>query len=138
MSMGTACKCRPRNLVVITRRGNYSAFSGYRFTPSDYSDVQCVTCGQRWRTKAGYVNEFPDGPSTQRESKPLTLLYDRVTCPVMKDGKHIPRDADPARCRECGFFIPKADDIQVPPLTSPVEVTAVIFYTDDEKGNDNG
>lgn len=52
---------RPR-WVVEVRNGNYSAFSGYRFTPSDYSQVRCTRCGSRWRTKAGYVAGLPDAP----------------------------------------------------------------------------
>jgi hypothetical protein len=62
MSGKVACKCRPRNLVVTQRRCNHSAFSGYRFTPSDYSAVKCLECGQHWRTKAGYVRDFPGAP----------------------------------------------------------------------------
>lgn len=50
---------RPR-WVVVHRRCNYSAFSGYHFTPSDYSLVACSECGKRWRTKALYVNELHD------------------------------------------------------------------------------
>jgi hypothetical protein len=41
---------------------NYSAFNGYHFTPSDYSAVQCLTCGASWRTKAKYVSDLPDIP----------------------------------------------------------------------------
>lgn len=50
-----------RNWVVTTRRGNHSAFSGYHFTPSDYSAVACNTCGEWGRTKAKYVAQLPDG-----------------------------------------------------------------------------
>ena len=45
--------------------GNYSAFNGYRFTPSDYSEVVCTACETRWRTKANYVSMLPD---TSREA----------------------------------------------------------------------
>jgi hypothetical protein len=50
---------------VIVRRANYSAFNGYRYTPSDYSAVRCFVegCGARWRTKAGYVDLLPDAPT---------------------------------------------------------------------------
>ena len=62
------CRCtagRDRSTwVVLQRRCNHSAFNGYRWTPSDYSDVQCVAeqggCGARWRTKAAYVDQLPD------------------------------------------------------------------------------
>jgi hypothetical protein len=37
-----------------------SAFSGYHFTPSDYSEAVCDACGgRRWRTKAAYVEQLP-------------------------------------------------------------------------------
>jgi len=47
---------------VVVRYGNYSAFNGYRFTPSDYSLVRCNTCGVHWRTRGAYVAELPDAP----------------------------------------------------------------------------
>jgi hypothetical protein len=46
---------------VVVRMGNYSAFNGYRFTPSDYSLVVCDACGTSWRTKADYVSVCPNG-----------------------------------------------------------------------------
>lgn len=59
-----ACKTpehRPQ-WAVLSRRCNYSAFNGYRRTPSAYSDVICpVTgCESIWRTKADYVDTLPD------------------------------------------------------------------------------
>lgn len=41
--------------VTVYYRCNYSAFNGYRRTPSDYSLVACLVCGRSWRTKAAYV-----------------------------------------------------------------------------------
>jgi hypothetical protein len=57
------CTCANRDAWrIVTYRGNHSAFSGYRFTPSDYSEVACHRrfggCGARWRTKAKYVEEI--------------------------------------------------------------------------------
>jgi hypothetical protein len=48
--------------VVLQRECNYSAFNGYRYTPSDYSTVACHApgCGRAWRTKAAYVGALPD------------------------------------------------------------------------------
>lgn len=43
---------------VVTWHGNYSAFNGYHFTPSDYSELRCKTCGASWRTKARYVERL--------------------------------------------------------------------------------
>ena len=55
---------RKRNWVVIHYRCNYSAFNGYRWTPSDYSCVTCNKCGRIWRTKAKYADYL-----THRRSK---------------------------------------------------------------------
>jgi hypothetical protein len=46
--------------VVIQRQCNYSAFSGYHRTPSDYSGIRCRSCNRYWRTKAAYVRALPD------------------------------------------------------------------------------
>ena len=64
MTGGTACRNpdhRP-HWVVLQRNCNQSAFSGYRKTPSDYSEVCCMVdgCHSVWRTKAAYVNQLPD------------------------------------------------------------------------------
>lgn len=63
----TACSHRPRSehLVVVDRLCNYSAFNGYRWTPSDYSCVRCLTCGARWRTRAAYVADLPDATEAE-------------------------------------------------------------------------
>ena len=37
---------------------NHSAFNGYRYTPSDYSEIHCLECNHFWRTKADYVEEL--------------------------------------------------------------------------------
>lgn len=65
MSGGNVCKCseakkpiEQRNWVVMDYKCNYSAFSGWKYTPSDYSSVRCVECGCTWRTKAGYVDSL--------------------------------------------------------------------------------
>lgn len=38
---------------------NHSAFNGYKYTHSEYSEVHCRECGRFWRTKAGYVHTLP-------------------------------------------------------------------------------
>lgn len=43
------------NWRIYTYKGSYSAFNGYQFQPSDYSELLCVSCGRMWRTKAEYV-----------------------------------------------------------------------------------
>lgn len=45
---------------VRVRRANYSAFNGGRRTPSAYSELVCLDCGARWRTKAAYVDGTSD------------------------------------------------------------------------------
>lgn len=52
--------------TVDVRNGNYSAFNGYHFTPSEYSQVRCPLCPKVWRTKAAYVAELPDTPREAR------------------------------------------------------------------------
>lgn len=74
MSVSFNCQCderkksdvKTRNWVVVDRLCNHSAFNGYRYTPSDYSHIKCLTCGKCGRTKAKYVSELPD--ATQEET----------------------------------------------------------------------
>lgn len=65
MSGGYACSCKERqkaikdrNWVIRHYKCNYSAFSGYRQTWSEYSLIECKTCNSFWRTRAGYVYEL--------------------------------------------------------------------------------
>ncbi len=67
MSGAPACKCKPRNLVIIDYRCNHSAFNGYHRTPSDYSCLRCLTCGSYFRTKADYVRSLPFATDEQRQ-----------------------------------------------------------------------
>lgn len=68
MSVSFNCHCgerskpvNQRKWVVIKRRGSHSAFNGYRWKASDYSEVFCVVCRALGRTKAAYVSQLPDG-----------------------------------------------------------------------------
>lgn len=67
MSSSVACTCKGWDKriawYVMHYRCNYSAFNGYRYTPSDYSQVKCAGCGHIWRTKARYVDGLRKGPS---------------------------------------------------------------------------
>ena len=57
------CMCGTRTAwYVVERNCNYSAFNGYKWTWSPYSQVRCATCGRSWRTKAAYVRALPDTP----------------------------------------------------------------------------
>jgi hypothetical protein len=65
MSGGTVCKCPESKKPITERRWrvtarycNYSAFSGYHWTPSNYSEVRCSECRNFWRTKAKYVSQL--------------------------------------------------------------------------------
>jgi hypothetical protein len=64
MSSGPVCVCSGpdsrRHWRVVQRRQNCSAFNGYHPTPSVYSEVRCLACGSRWRTRAKYVHHLPD------------------------------------------------------------------------------
>lgn len=62
-----ACKCfeskkdiNKRAWVVMQYKCNYSAFNGYQYTPSEYSEIQCRVCGSKWRTKANFVEQIKD------------------------------------------------------------------------------
>lgn len=67
------CRCGQREKWrVVQYHCNYSAFSGYRYTPSDYSLITCDGCGAYWRTKAKYVETLP-----RSESPPLSHGYRR-------------------------------------------------------------
>lgn len=67
----SVCHCakEDREWVVTERYANRSAFSGYRWTPSAYSAIRCVTCGRTWRTKAAYVTSLPDGDHFQESAR---------------------------------------------------------------------
>ena len=63
MSGGRSCQCpeskKPiaeRAWRIIDYKCNYSAFSGYRQTASDYSKLRCSKCRTIWNTKANYVD----------------------------------------------------------------------------------
>ena len=65
MSGGKLCICgfktleeKKLNWQVLQYQCNYSAFNGYRLTPSNYSTLHCNVCKMTWRTKANYVNEI--------------------------------------------------------------------------------
>lgn len=67
MSVSFRCHCperrKPiaqRNWGISQRKCNYSAFSGYHYTPSDYSQVHCLSCLATGRTKAAFVDKLPD------------------------------------------------------------------------------
>lgn len=75
MSSGPACKCAERNEPFkdgadgkpgrlwrwLHYKCNYSAFSGYHYTPSDYSLCACLACGAHWRTKSDFpIAEISD------------------------------------------------------------------------------
>lgn len=59
--MSKACtdKSHRPDWRVTMRNGNRSAFNGYKFTPSQYSELQCQRCGAVWRSNAAYVASVP-------------------------------------------------------------------------------
>ncbi len=61
MSGGWACPAPSHRPAwrVLHRNGHYSAFNGYRWTPSAYSRLRCLICFRSWRTKAAYVARIP-------------------------------------------------------------------------------
>ena len=75
------CTCLPaeRTWVIVRWRCNYSAFNGYRHTPSDYSLVACLKCERSWRTKAAYVSTLPILTENQRQEWNQRTLKSLVT-----------------------------------------------------------
>ena len=63
--LGNCGATGPDFIVVVDRHCNYSAFNGYRRTPSNYSCVRCLKCGRYWRTKAN-VSGYRDATSEER------------------------------------------------------------------------
>lgn len=79
MSVSFSCHCEERkkpvnqrNWRVLQRNCNHSAFSGYRYTRSDYSSVVCLTCGVEGRTKAAYVDNLKDWDN-RKDALPGTI-----------------------------------------------------------------
>lgn len=65
MSCRNKCTCGRKkgdhkDLEVLQYKCNYSAFNGYRYTPSKYSFLKCTRkgCVGCFRTKAKYVDEI--------------------------------------------------------------------------------
>lgn len=121
MSQGNGCTCpgtrdeKIKNWVVVHYRCNYSAFSGYKRTTSDYSAVKCLKCLSRWRTKADYVLLLPkegeeireviDNLIDQLESKKkFRELKDAIHSVIPKGSKvvFIGEPSDPGACEYCG------------------------------------
>lgn len=83
MSGGTCCKClsvtdeyRRRHWRVWQRRCNYSAFNGYRYTPSAWSLVCCLICRALWRTTTNMSD------TAKRVRDALTVL---LTTPATRE-----------------------------------------------------
>lgn len=59
----SVCQCegpnKRDNWKILNYKCNFSAFNGYNYTPSDYSQIICSVCGHIWRTKAQYVENLP-------------------------------------------------------------------------------
>lgn len=66
MAVSFGCHCPERQKPVkdrlwrvCQRNCHHSAFSGYHLTSSVYSEVVCLNCNARGRTKAAYVDFLP-------------------------------------------------------------------------------
>ena len=88
MSGGAVCRCGESKKSITDRRWevmqykcNHSAFSGYKWTPSDWSSLRCEACGASWRTKADYVGQLMKETAAARGSRLLRILArHRVVC----------------------------------------------------------
>lgn len=74
MSGGPACTVKGHRHVVVVRNANHSAFNGYRWTWSRYSEVWCVNNPTRgpWRSAAKQVDSLPD--ATPEDIKTLGVV----------------------------------------------------------------
>jgi hypothetical protein len=54
------CAGKGHRHVVSARKCNFSAFNGYRQTPSRFSEVLCIDEALRWRSAAAMVDLLPD------------------------------------------------------------------------------
>jgi hypothetical protein len=68
MAVTFGCRCPERKKPVAERNWrvsqyqcHHSAFSGYHWTPSEYSTVFCLNCNAVGRTKAAYVHQLKEG-----------------------------------------------------------------------------
>ncbi len=52
--------CNSGSIVVTARLHNRSAFGGYRIQVSVYSELRCLNCWRRWRSKSPAVAALPD------------------------------------------------------------------------------
>lgn len=66
MSVGFSCKCperakpvEQRSWVVTIYKWNNGDFVKAGGEPSDYSELRCLSCFRRGRTKAKYVEKLP-------------------------------------------------------------------------------
>ena len=57
--------CGSDQVVVTVRLANFSTFSGRRWTPSDYSELRCLTCGRFWRSRAPGVALLRDATEAE-------------------------------------------------------------------------
>lgn len=55
------CAAGDSRVVVVQREHNRSAFNGYHYTPSYYSELYCQACGKLWRSRGKYIVRLPDG-----------------------------------------------------------------------------
>lgn len=76
-----SCQCPEKSKPVELRRWeilqyrcNCSAFNGGQKTPSDYSEIKCIGCGNIWRTKAAYVDKI----AALQTGEGVTLAIDAV------------------------------------------------------------
>lgn len=80
MSGGRACRCEQRAKPLADRmwrltawKENFSAFNGYCQQRSNYSELICLTCGARWRTRSDAISGLPFATALESISLPELL-----------------------------------------------------------------
>jgi hypothetical protein len=72
MSGGPSCqnpKDHRSNWRVVARHSQQSAFGGYQKRWSPYSEIVCLSCLARWRTKAKYVKTLSNETNEERAER---------------------------------------------------------------------
>lgn len=78
--------CRSLNLAVTAYRENFSHFEVGHHASSDYSEIACLECGNRWRTKSKDVERILE---RQPNRQPLNRAQLTQAAAALRDKKDL-------------------------------------------------